>query len=192
MKINAIQNQNPSFGKVREIWYDKNLIHNKLMTNLNFENVDEMRLRLQRIDEFKKRIADLKAMKTNLKELLDYDKLKGNDRKYAEALLSNISDKEKEDLTVDITMDGRKAWERLAYLTIKFPKLYEEWGREEYLGPKYNAMSEITSKEDDWKLDSDIAYFYGMLPVPRPNVVKKCIKSVLLQEGEKLYKQNTQ
>lgn len=187
MKINAIQNQNPSFGRVREIWYDKNLIHNKLMTNLNFESVEEMRLRLQRIDEFKKRITDLKAMKTNLKELLDYDKLKGNDKKYADALLSNISDKEKEDLTVDISMDDRVFWARLAYLTIKFPKLYEEWDREEYLGPMYNCMSEVTSKEDDWKLDSDVAYFFGKMPVPRPNVVKKCIKSVLLQEGEKFY-----
>lgn len=190
MQIHAIQNQNTSFGTVRKINYPK-AYDVKMRQNLQFKNLDEVRTHLNIVDEFDKRMADLKAMATNLKVILNYDKLEGNDKLYADALLKRVSDNEKEDLTVEMSMSNNN-YEFghpfcHGYLDIDFPGLVEEWKNlpESYIDPKVDITYHLNTGECN--LDDDLTFFYGRLPVPKPNYLQETIKATLLHKGKRFY-----
>ena len=190
MKINAIHNHSTSFGNVRNVRYPK-YYDAKMRQDLQFKTLDEMKQHLEIVTEFDKRMADLKAMTTNLKDILEYDQLKDDDKKYADALVKRISDKEKEALTIDMSMSNndREIGSTFShgYLAIDYPTLVEEWKNlpESYMDPKISITYHLTKGE--CKLEDALTFFYGRLPVPKPNYLKERIKENLLHEGKEFY-----
>lgn len=190
MHVYPVQNQSTSFGSVRKISYPK-YYDQKMKTNLHFNNLEEVRQHLQIVDEFDKRIADLKNMPTNIKEILNYDELIGDDKNYADALLKRVPENEKEDLTVGLSMSNNN--EEIGstfchgYLAIDYPTLAEEWKRlpESYMDPKLNITYHLTKGE--CRLEDDITFFDGRLPVPKPNYLQERIKESLLHDGKVFY-----
>ena len=177
MKINAIQNQNTSFGSVRAVIYPKSY-NAKMNKDLQYKHL------------FDRSVDKLKTMKTNVMDLLEYDKLTGKDKIYADLLLSSISDKEKEDLTVEIELcnNGYKGLYKNSrgYMNIYFPELAKEWNYPEKddVGTKYVIYAEKGGH--DLK-DEDYYFFFGKLPMPTPKFLKQNLPRFLLYEGEELY-----
>lgn len=173
MQVQAINNIN--FGAVRKVTYPKSY---DVKADKEFQ-----------YSAFREKIDALKAMSTNIKYLLDYNKLTGNNKLYADTVLSEISDKEKDDLTVELNLDddgNNIGFSCYGYMTMYFPNLANEWNRNtENDRPEQDIL--FCSKSLDMK-DKWYTHVNDKLPVPTPGFLKYQIKSFLLQEGETHYK----
>ena len=177
MQVQTIQSNNTSFGSVRAVTYPKSY-NTKMNKDLQYKHL------------FDRSADKLKAIKTNVMDLLEYDKLTGKDKIYVDLLLSNISDKEKKDLTVELELcdNGYKGLYKNSrgYMNIYFPELAKEWNcpEKDDVGLKYVIYSEKGGH--DLK-DEDYYFFFGKLPMPTPKFLKQALSRLLLYEGEELY-----
>lgn len=179
MHINPIQNQSTSFKSVRAVTYPKS--YNAKM------NKD-----LQYKDLFDNSVDKLKTVKTNVMDLLEYDKLTDKNKIYADLLLKNMSENEKKDLTVEVALcnngfDGQYKNSR-GYMRIYFPELAKEWNYPEKGDVGINYA--IYSQEGGHDLNDENYYFlFNELPMPTPKFLEQTLHECLLYLGKDLYEE---